>query len=97
MILQDPHSSVCSFLSRWLIDTFGPELLASGTGILDVAGGMGDLSWELHNVNKLTSTVMDPRPLDHKYSVRKLKVPGRDSGTWQGFFGIWDLERWVCT
>ena len=39
-----------------------------------MAGGMGDLSWELHNVNHFTSTVMDPRPLDHKYSIRKLKA-----------------------
>lgn len=60
--------------SRWLIDTFGPDLMASGTGLLDVAGGMGELSFELVNINKLPSTVMDPRPLNLKGSLRKLRV-----------------------
>ena len=61
---------------RWLIDTFGPDLVASGTGLLDVAGGMGELSFELVNINKLPSTVMDPRPLNLKGSLRKLRVGG---------------------
>ena len=69
------YATFASFL-RWLFDTFSPELMASGMGLLDVAGGMGELSWELVNVNQLPSTVMDPRPLDPKESLRKLRVRG---------------------
>ena len=34
---------VCDFLHR----TFGPELLSLGEGVIDVAGGRGDLSTSL--------------------------------------------------
>ncbi len=59
---------------RFLIDVFGVDLLASGAGVLDIAGGQGELSFELVNVNGLRSTVMDPRPLDLRKSLRKLTV-----------------------
>jgi hypothetical protein len=70
-VMRHVHSA------RWLIDNFSPELMASGAGLLDVAGGMGELSWELMNLNGLPSTVMDPRPLDPKDSLRKLRVSSR--------------------
>lgn len=59
---------------RWLIDTFGAELLLSGGGVLDVAGGQGELSFELVNLNQVECTVVDPRPLNPKTSLRKLRV-----------------------
>jgi hypothetical protein len=63
---------------RWLLDTFGRELLRGGEGgggagsegggsptryIIDVAGGKGALSYELENLNDLRACVVDPRPL----------------------------------
>jgi hypothetical protein len=48
---------------RWLIDTYGREMMGAGSGVLDVAGGKGELSFELVNLNKISSCVVDPRPL----------------------------------
>jgi hypothetical protein len=45
---------------RWLVDTYG-DALKSGTGVVDVAGGRGALSFELLNVAGVQSTVVDPR------------------------------------
>lgn len=39
--------------------------LEKGAIILDVAGGRGDLSWLLRNVDKFCSIVVDPRTTDH--------------------------------
>ena len=49
--------------SRFLLDTWGRDALAAGTGVLDVAGGRGELSFELVNLNAVPATVLDPRPL----------------------------------
>ena len=59
-------------LRRWLINTFGEEYLRSGSGILDIAGGKGEVSFELVNLNNISCTVIDPRPLDLERFKRKL-------------------------
>jgi hypothetical protein len=38
-------------------------VLGSGTGVLDIAGGKGELSFELANLTGVPTTVVDPRPL----------------------------------
>ena len=44
------NASKCSALRRFLIDTFGGiEGLRKGAGVVDIAGGRGDLSFELLN------------------------------------------------
>ena len=48
---------------NWLIDKFGAEFLASGTGILDVAGGAGGLAFELGFRRQIPVTVIDPRQM----------------------------------
>ena len=78
--MEPTPAGLLSLPHRWLIDTFGPDLMVSGTGLLDVAGGMGELSFELVNINKLPSTVMDPRPLNLNGSLRKLRVGGCAAG-----------------
>ena len=65
--------------TRFLIDTFGRELLDGGSGVLDIAGGKGELSFELVNLNDIQATVVEPRPLQlwrqHKWMlVRPLPV-----------------------
>ena len=41
-----------------------------GCGVLDVAGGKGQLSFELLNLKGVPTTVVDPRPLNvDKYSA----------------------------
>jgi hypothetical protein len=55
---------------RWLEKTFGVERLREGAGVMDVAGGKGELSFELKTYGRIESTIVDPRPLD---IVRMLK------------------------
>lgn len=62
-----------SALRRWLLNVFGLEYLSSGSGILDVAGGKGEFSFEALNLNGIQSTVFDPRPLDLYRYKRKLQ------------------------
>ena len=59
-------------LRRWLIDQFGPDYLRSGSGVLDVAGGKGELSFEFINLSAIQSTVCDPRPLELGRYQKKL-------------------------
>eukprot|EP00854_Cymbomonas_tetramitiformis_P008555 gene8555-10154_t len=57
---------------RWLLDTFGADFLKNGSGVLDVAGGKGELSFELLVLNHIPCTVVDPRALDLTSFRRKL-------------------------
>jgi hypothetical protein len=47
-------------MRQFLLDTYS-DYLQTGAVILDVAGGKGDLSWLLANVDDLDSVVVDPR------------------------------------
>jgi len=59
-----------SLFRAFLIDIFGEELLRSGTGVIDVAGGKGQLSYELLNLNRIPATVIDPVSLDGRIFTR---------------------------
>jgi len=56
---------------NWLEATFGLACLATGDGVLDVAGGKGDVSFELFNKRQLPCTLVDPRPRKLSISQRK--------------------------
>ena len=58
----------------WLIDTFGEARLRAGAGVLDVAGGKGELAFELSNLSGIPATVCDPRPLQLSGFVRRLRL-----------------------
>jgi hypothetical protein len=49
---------------QWLVRTIGVVELCKGSGVLDVAGGKGQLSFELLNLKDVPTTVIDPRPLN---------------------------------
>eukprot|EP00887_Chlorella_sp_A99_P007850 scaffold20.g7850.t1 len=57
---------------RWLLDTYGGDALRSGAGVLDVAGGRGELSLELAVLHSIPATVLEPRPLDLGPRARRL-------------------------
>lgn len=50
------------YFAQWLLQTFSREFLESGSGVLDIAGGRGDLSWELQTRQGVRSTIVEPRP-----------------------------------
>jgi len=72
------HAQRAAVFAEWLCSTYGLEDLQQG-GVLDVAGGRGELSFELSVKRKIPCTVVDPR------------CPGGDSSasSWKG----WQLSR----
>lgn len=63
--LLDPHGKMsktqrAQALCDWMVATFGASHLSSGRGVLDVAGGRGDVSFELWNKRKIPCTLIDP-------------------------------------
>ena len=54
---------------------FGQDRLAAGSGVLDIAGGKGELSFELHNLNGIPTTVIDPRPMRLDRFVKRQSSP----------------------
>lgn len=69
-------------IRRWLLQVFGEEYLSSGSGVLEVAGGKGELSFELCNLNNVPSCVFDPRPLDVSRFVGNISMRQQ----WQHLF-----------
>ena len=67
---------------EFLLQTYGiqdddetpksPSLLKKGDVILDVAGGKGDLSWLLCNVDDVHSVIVDPRPSKSDHLLRSV-------------------------
>eukprot|EP01063_Lacrimia_lanifica_P008780 TRINITY_DN15821_c0_g1_i1.p1 TRINITY_DN15821_c0_g1~~TRINITY_DN15821_c0_g1_i1.p1 ORF type:complete len:422 (+),score=141.63 TRINITY_DN15821_c0_g1_i1:49-1314(+) len=49
---------------KFLLEKFGEERLRQGSGVLDVAGGKGELGFQFVNLNAVPSTVVDPRPME---------------------------------
>lgn len=52
--------------ARWIVDTYGKELLDRGAGVLDVAGGNGTISRTLMEMG-VRSTLVDPNPRCYNY------------------------------
>jgi len=61
---RDRNVSRSRIFRTWLENTFTKERLSQGAGIMDVAGGKGELSWELMGYGEMPATIVDPRPLD---------------------------------
>lgn len=45
---------------QWLVDHFGVAYLSQGHGVVDVAGGRGNVSFELWNKRQIPCTLIDP-------------------------------------
>ncbi|KAG7392232.1 hypothetical protein PHYPSEUDO_001336 [Phytophthora pseudosyringae] len=85
----DPHGKIgkqqrAQVFVEWLVETFGAEFLASGKGVVDVAGGRGSVSFELWNKRRLPCILVEPRPMklskqQHKY-LKKQKKERKQSG-----------------
>jgi ubiquinone/menaquinone biosynthesis C-methylase UbiE len=46
-------------------------------GVLDVAGGKGELAFQLVNLNNIPATVVDPRPLELKSFRSRYVLPAK--------------------
>ncbi|KAF9994446.1 hypothetical protein BGZ65_009917 [Modicella reniformis] len=55
-----PHSQRALIFSQWLVKVFGKDYLNSGSGVLDVAGGKGEISLFLTHMFGIRSTVVEP-------------------------------------
>ena len=70
-------SKRAELFKSWILETYGREYLSSGT-ILDVAGGRGDLSFELGVQENLSCEIVDPRPTKLKrWQANILKKTGK--------------------
>ncbi|ETO63171.1 hypothetical protein F444_19058 [Phytophthora nicotianae P1976] len=94
----DPHGKIgkqqrAQVFVEWLVETFGAEFLASGKGVVDVAGGRGSVSFELWNRRRLPCTLIEPRPMklskqQHKYLKKQKKERKQSSETQASFSEI---------
>lgn len=64
----DPHSKLLKaqrgrMFCDWLVEMVGQDRLATGTGVIDVAGGKGDIPIQLWNQRGIPTTLIDPASL----------------------------------
>ena len=61
-----------SEFTKWLLEVYGAETLNAGTGVLDVAGGKGAVSYELHCRHNVRCTLIDPGIRDRLLTPRQV-------------------------
>lgn len=83
-----PKALRARIFAQFLVDTFGITFLQSGSGVLDIAGGRGDLSFELLHTHGVKSTVIDPRPVKLSKAqcklIKKMKKSEASGGSGSG-------------
>ncbi|ETV97726.1 hypothetical protein, variant 1 [Aphanomyces invadans] len=62
----DPHakeqkSHRARIFCEWLVEQYGVDRLQEGSGVIDVAGGKGDIAFELWLCRDIPTTLIDPR------------------------------------
>jgi len=57
--------------AAWLVQTFGQTFLRTGTGVVEVAGGLGLLSYELSVRYGIFATVIEPRKIKLSSMLRR--------------------------
>ena len=83
--LRESNASRAACLRRFVLETVGAEALRGG-GVIDVAGGKGELSLQFCRLNAVPVTLVDPRlPRIKKYE-RKLR---------EGRYTTSHSERWA--
>ena len=75
-LAMDNKSERHRLFASWLIETYGLRLLCSGTGVLDVAGGNGELSVALLDEGVRAVVLLDPKPRLCE-RARRLEKQGR--------------------
>jgi hypothetical protein len=86
-----------SVFVKWLLETYSLSWLASGIGVLDVAGGSGQVAWSLTCLRRCPSVIIDPRPAITNSKQRAyLRYNCNDAEPLcRGRVG--EGEKWVCS
>ncbi|CEM36797.1 unnamed protein product [Vitrella brassicaformis CCMP3155] len=58
-----PETKRAALFCDWLVSIYGVDYLSSGSGVIDVAGGRGEVAFELTVIRGIPATVIDPRPM----------------------------------
>ena len=58
---KSAHAQRHAEFAAWLLETFGAEALQRNAGVVDVGGGGGELSFELHCRRGVRTTLLEPR------------------------------------
>ncbi|KAL3934592.1 MAG: hypothetical protein SGBAC_009722 [Bacillariaceae sp.] len=68
--------------AKWLVQKYGVEMLSRGSGVLDVAGGKGELSQALFDLGVKKSVILDPNPrCEGEVSFEIIKEPLHGDGS----------------
>jgi len=60
MLIHHSREERAAIFAAWLVDTFSAERLRAGTGVLDVAGGRGDVALALTLDHGVPAVLIDP-------------------------------------
>lgn len=103
---DDPHTSKKSHAQRamvfaqWIQQTYGDDVLQNGKGLLDIAGGKGEVSMFLSHGYNVPCTVVEPelrrKPRHWVGRIRRLTnrmVRGEDPASTTPVSDEWPFER----
>jgi len=70
---NNPKGLRSKVFASWIIQTFGCDLLKEGNGLLDIAGGKGQLSIELAIKGQIPCTIIDPMVRSSMFKKKEMK------------------------
>jgi hypothetical protein len=85
--------STAALFAQWLIAVYGRERLASGRGVVDVAGGNGELAQQLAMEYQIPATVVDPAAPPLTLSPTRTSCQGRAPAGATGAAVAWLVEH----
>jgi hypothetical protein len=91
-----PRTERHRVFAKWLVDKYGVDMLSSGSGVLDVAGGKGELSHALYDLGVKKTILLDPDPRcegDVPFKVIKEPLNGNGSSLTDRTDGVGGLVR----
>ncbi|CAK9078563.1 Hypothetical protein SCF082_LOCUS37555 [Durusdinium trenchii] len=69
---------------KCLVETFGLELLRADAGVLEISAGKGELACALRNRYQVPVTCAEPRPLDLRRVVQRLRWSAESAAAGNG-------------
>eukprot|EP00980_Cylindrotheca_fusiformis_P022596 scaffold9485_cov107-Cylindrotheca_fusiformis.AAC.3 len=91
-----PRTERHRVFAKWLVDKYGIDMLSTGSGVLDVAGGKGELSNALYALGVRKTIILDPDPrcgANVPYHVIKEPLDGDGSSLTERTDDVGELIR----